>query len=55
MNYSNSGRAFIFGMHNPCDKSFPMLPCLDLFVFKVKLLASVGDYNSLNLLVLEYL
>ena len=28
-----SGRAFIFGMHDPCEKTFPMAPCHDLDVW----------------------
>ena len=48
-----TGRALIFGMCVPCDKTFPMVPCRDLDGdLQGQICCRAGDHNSLNLLVL---
>ena len=32
---SINDRAFIFGMHDPCDKTFPTAPCLDFDLWPI--------------------
>ena len=52
---SINDRALIFGMHDPCDKSFLLLPCgdldLDLLPTSMSNYCRAGDHNSLHLLV----
>ena len=44
-------RALILGMCVPCDKTFPEVPCCDLWPTLRSNLLPSGDHNSMNLLV----